>query len=481
MILRGKISLLLLVLGLPLAQANEPALGFEGVVEKILQQYPTLEVARLQVLRSRQEIARVESRLGWELAGDAGISHDVSVFGTPTDRADVNLSLDRQLESGHRLGISGNYTYEDSSFTVNPQFPNPSHATQLDLNYRIPLRQGEGNPAYSESLTGAEAGVKAERAAARALRNEIANQALDLFYAKALSEARLTSARDGVENARRLQAYIAERRELGLAEEKDTLQAKAQLRAQQTALQRLETGLEQQRIALNRLMGEPWQRTYRSTVQLESELTGSPVEALIEQAEARYPPLQQNRARLEVTETVLRRSRDQRKDQLDLVFSVGTRTRSGDATTGNVSEEDVAGLVRFEYRESLSKQGLDAEVRQAQLDRTIAIEEIRRARDELRYGVASLVQEIRATRRALDSARRRLQSEQDKYREAMQRYRQGREQTDRLIQFDNERNEARLTVAELEVELARRLSALEILHGSFWAALDSDKYNGDLP
>ncbi|MDR9435247.1 MAG: TolC family protein [Thiohalophilus sp.] len=469
---RGVIGALLLVLGLPLGEAAESTLGFEQVVDNILQQYPSLEVARLQVQRSRQEIARVESGLGWELAADGGVSHDVSVFGTPTDRADVNLSLQRQLESGHQVGISGNYTYEDSSFTVSPLFPNPSHATQLDLNYRIPLGQGEDNPAYSEGLAGAQAGVKAERAAAAALRNEIANQALDLFYAKALTEARLSSAGEGVENARRLQGYIAERRELGLAEEKDTLQAQAQLRAQQTALQRLEMALEQQRIALNRLMGEPWQRSYRSAVRLETQLTDYGVAELTEQAAARYPPLQQNRARLEVTETVLRRSRDQRKDQLDLVFSVGTRTRSGDATTGSVSEEDMAGQIRFEYRESLNKQGLDAEVRQAQLDRTIAIEEIRRARDELSYGVASLVQEIRATRRALDSARRRLQSEQEKYREAMQRYRQGREQTDRLIQFDNERNEARLTVAELEVELARRISALRILHGSFWATLD---------
>ncbi|TDY00091.1 TolC family protein [Thiohalophilus thiocyanatoxydans] len=464
---------LVLLLSLPVAQAEEQTLGFERVVEKILGHYPSLEVARLQVQRSREEIARVESQLGWEMASDGGVSHDVSVFGTPTDRADVNLSLERQLESGHRVGVSGNYTYEDSAFTVNPEFPNPSHSTQLDLNYRIPLKQGEDNPAYTESLAGAAAGVEAERAAAQALRNDIANQALDLFYAKALSEARLNSAREALNNARRLQEYIADRRELGLAEEKDSLQAEAQVRAQQTALEQLEMGLEQQQIALNRLMGEPWQRRYRSVVQVQSQLIEQRVEALVDQAEARYPPLQQNRARLEVTETVLHRSRDQRKDQLDLIFSVGSRTRSGDATTGSVNEQDMAGQIRFEYRESLNKQGLDAEVRQAQLDRTIAIQEIRRARDELTYGVASLVQEINAARRALDSSRRRLQSEQDKYREAMQRYRQGREQTDRLIQFDNELNDARLTVAELEVELARRLSALRILHGSFWATLDT--------
>lgn len=465
-------GVLLLLSGLSVLQAEEQALGFDRVVEKILQHYPTLEVARLQVQRSREEIAKVESRLGWELASSGGVSHDVSVFGTPTDRADVNLSLERQLESGHSVGISGNYTYEDSSFTVSPLFPNPSHSTQLDLNYRIPLGRGEDNPAYTAGLAGARASVQVERASARDLRNQVANQALDIYYAKALTEARLDSARDGLRNARRLQDYIARRRELGLAEEKDSLQSEAQVRAQQTALRKLEVILEQQRIALNKLMGAPWQNGYQSRLQVQTDLADHSVEQLVEQAAAKYPPLQQGRARLEVTESVLRRSRNQRKDQMDLVFSVGTRTRSGDATTGNVSEEDVAGQIRFEYRESLDKSGLDAEVRQAQLDRTIAIQQIRRARDELTYSLASLVREIEATRRALHSSQQRLKSERAKYAEAMQRYRQGRERTDRLIQYDNELNEARLTVAEQEVELARRISALHILHGRFWTRFE---------
>lgn len=467
------VSLWLLCASVPLqAQDSAPQLGFEAVVDRILKHYPSLEVARLQVTRSREEIAKVQSGLGWELAGSGGVSHDVSVFGTPTDRGDVNLSLERQLESGHSVGINGNYTYEDSSFTVSPLFPNPSHSTQLDLNYRIPLGRGEDNPAYTEGLAGARAGVQVERAAARDLRNQIADQALDIYYAKALTEARLDSARQGLRNARRLQDYIARRRELGLAEEKDSLQSEAQVRAQQTALRQLEVVQEQQRIALNKLMGEPWDNGYRSRLQLQSELADYRVEQLVDQAAVNYPPLQQGQARLEVTESVLRQSRDQRKDQMDLVFSVGTRTRSGDATTGSVSEEDVAGQIRFEYRESLDKSGLDAEVRQAQLDRTIALEEIRRARDELTYSLASLVREIAATRRALDSSRRRLQTEQAKHAEALQRYRQGRERTDRLIQNDNELNEARLTVAEQEVELARRITALQILHGRFWAGLE---------
>lgn len=466
----------IVVIGLSSAQADEARLGFHQVVEKIMRHYPTLEVARLQVARAREEIAKVESQLGWELAGSGGVAHDVSVFGTPTDRGDVNLSLERRLATGHQVGISGNYTYEDSAFTISPLFPNPSHSTQIDLNYRIPLGRGEGNTAYTEGLAGAQAGVQVESAVARSVRNDIANQALELFYAKALTEVRLKSARQGLENARRLQAYIGRRRELGLAEQKDNLQAEAQVRAQQTGVKQIEIQLERQQIALNRLMGEPWQSQYNSQLQLSSSLTDDDIDALIEQAEVHYPPLQQNRAQLALTETVLQRSRDQRKEKFDLVLSVGTRTRSGDSASGNVSEEDMAGQIRVEYREALNKRGLDAEVRQAQLDRTVAIQQIRYARDELTYNLASLVQEIAATRRALDSSQQRMESEQAKYEEAMQRYRQGREQTDRLIQYDNELNEALLNLAEQEVELARRISALRILHGTFWktAAVNSE-------
>lgn len=451
--------------------AENNKLAFPRVVEKILAQYPTLKVARYQIDKARQEIAKVESQLGWTLAGNGGVSHDVSVFGTPTDRADLNLSVERKLQSGHSVGVSGSYTYEDSSFTISPLFPNPSHATELDLNYRIPLGKGEDNLDYYQGLVGAEAGVKIEQAAAGALRNEIANQALELFYAKALTEAGLANAREALKNARRLRAYIARRSKLGLAEEKDRLQAEAQVRAQQTTLKQFEVALEQQRITLNRLMGKPWQSAYISSLDTQSELLEFSMDTLLQQAEQTYPPILQNRARLELTESVLQRSRDQRKDTMDLVLSVGTRTRAGDTASGSVSEEDVAGQIRFEYRESLDKRGLDAEVRQAQLDRTIALEQIRQVKDELTYSLASLLREIDAAQQALRSAKRHHQSEREKYAEALQRYRQGRVETDRLIQYENELNAARLNVAQQEIELARRIDALEILHGSFWQSI----------
>jgi outer membrane protein TolC len=231
--------------------------------------------------------------------------------------------------------------------------------------------------------------------------------------------------------------------------------------------------LEQQRITLNRLMGEPWQANYLSAVTTNSRLLGQGIDELIGQAEQTYPPLQQNLAQLELTESVLRRSREQRKDTMDLVLSVGTRTRAGDSTAGSVNESDVAGQVRFEYRESLDKSGLDAEVRQAQLDRTIAMEEIRRVKDDLNYELASLVQEINAAKQALISARQHLQSEREKFEEALQRYRQGRTETDRLIQFENELNTAKLNVAQQKIELAKRIDALEILHGNFWQTMTS--------
>ena len=64
--------------------------------------------------------------------------------------------------------------------------------------------------------------------------------------------------RQGLERTRKLLKFIKSRRNLGIAETKDELQVQAQLDSQQAQLQALNIAWTQQRIALNRLMGRPW-------------------------------------------------------------------------------------------------------------------------------------------------------------------------------------------------------------------------------
>ena len=76
---------------------------------------------------------------------------------------------------------------------------------------------------------------------------------------------------------------------------------------------------------------------------------------------------------------------------------------------------------------------------------------------------------------SLKSYQIRVISEEKKVDEALERYRVGREATDRLIQFENEMQVARLALEESRIALERRNINLSILLGRVWQSIDYDK------
>jgi hypothetical protein len=97
------------VLALALAAASpvpraEDVLSLEQALTRVVESYPSLAVANAQLARARQENARIESLLGWNLAAQGGYARDVSIIGAPTDRLSLGANLDRRLRSGSTLG-----------------------------------------------------------------------------------------------------------------------------------------------------------------------------------------------------------------------------------------------------------------------------------------------------------------------------------------------------------------------------------------
>jgi len=453
------------------------ALTFTQVLQKVIDTYPTLNIARLQVEQARQDMLKVESALGWQLAAEGGVNHDVSTFGIPSDVGDALASLNRTLPSGDSLGVSGRYRYEDSSTTISPLLPNPSERINLDLNYRMPFGQGRDNPQYTQGRVTAEATVLLQKANELSIREQLAKQAQDVFYSAASVRAQLATAQSSVDRARRLKRYVSERLDLGLAEEKDILQSDAQLQSRLSDLRTLQVAWEQQRTTLNRLMGRPWDAEFIPLLDTAPLMIpkSEPKPALVKQAEANSPDLLTNQARAIQNEADLQLRRDSRKDKVDVVLSVGGRTASGDNASGFVDEDDLAGGVRLEYQRALDKRGLDAGIYQAQLNLRIAGENERKIRDDLRYSVTGLLSEVDANQISLTAHQRRLVSEEKKVNEALERYRVGREATDRLIQFENEMQIARLALEQDRIALERRLTNLSILLGRIWQSVEYDK------
>jgi outer membrane protein TolC len=259
---------------------------------------------------------------------------------------------------------------------------------------------------------------------------------------------------------------------LGISEEKDILQAEAQLRARQAERDGLITAWEQQRVNLNRLMGRPWSEPFRPQAPAAAPAADADATAWQGEAERHSPAIHRNRARLDLAEAAIARARDARKDKVDVVYSLGSRARRGDAAAGSVSDSELVGGVRLEYARALDRQrrrcGPGAG---ADRPRHRARKHPPGAATTCTMPCTDCRSQIEANRTAAESARRSLDAEQRKLAEATERYRRGRTETDRLIQYEAELYLAELSWEQQLIELARRHTELAVVRGALWTRI----------
>lgn len=467
-----------LIAAVAAAPARAEPLTFMQVLQRAAAHDASLQVARLEFERARLETTRVESQLDWTAAGQAGVARDISVFGVPVDRADASANLERRLESGSTVGVGVGVAREESQTTLFPFLPNPSESVNVDANYRVPLARGSDNASYRQGLVTAAAGVDLARAEWGAARNRLAQQVVDLFYAAAFTYARLRSAAEAIERAERLKRFVLRNVRLGIAEEKDRLQAEAQLRARTAEQQALRATWDNQRIALNRLMERAPQSEWQPRLPQQSDVVTLDLPAIQIEAENNDPDLQRDSARVRLAEATIERRRDAGRDKFDLVLSIGNRRLSGDIAGASTSDSEAVAGARLEYRAALDNRGADAELSQAFLERDVARRQRETNVTSLRYTVARIGAEIESIAAALGAARARQDAERLKLDEATRRHRTGRATTAELIQFENDYEAAILAVEQQTIELARRRRELERLRGGIWNDIDLEPLDG---
>lgn len=451
--------------------ANGNELSIYQVMQRVLDRYPSLKITQMEVAQAEQQRLQVESSLGWILNSSAGITHDLTGLGTPSDRLDLTASVARKLESGSTISLSGGYRYEDSEFVFNSAFPNPAHTTRLDLSYRMPLAKGQDNPVYAEGIISSEAGFEIAKANQLLTRITLAEKVKDLFYGSVATRSRLENSQQAVSRTRKLAEYIDKNFRLGLAEEKDQLQVKAQLKSKLAEVSALEIQWKQQQTALNRLMLEDWNNEVNPILINGGNKQEYNLSALVKSTEQYHPAVKISKAQMDIAESQINTARDDKKDNLDLVLSVGTRTSDGNSTKGTVSEKDWAGSVALQYTHLFDDKGVSSKYQQALLQKNIALENITKTSDDIRYTVNGLVREIQTAELAVATAKERLQSEAVKLKEAEKRYKNGRADIAQLIQFQNEYSFAELSYQNQKIDLKNRIIALQIFTGDFWTEI----------
>lgn len=464
------------VLPLSIGVVHAERLSLEQVIQKVVDHYPSIKTAAMQLEQARQENKRIQSQLGWQLNAQAGISHNLSLIGSPVDTFQFGGGVSRLLESGDSMSLNAAIAHDDAD-TAFATLPNPSTSTSIDFNYRMPLQKGKDNPAISQGLISAQAGVQLSESQYLALYDQLAAQMVDLFYAAANTQARITNSQQAIKRTLRLQSYIKSRADLGVSEEKDLLQVRAQLKAQQAEQQALKINMQQQQVSINRLTGLPWDQSFSPVLAKLESGSNYIFDDLFSESKQYSPALKTIQARLQLADSQIQLQRDNRKDQLDLVMFLGDRDLRGDITTGDYSENELVGGVSLEFGRSLDLSGRDAELYQAQLERGIALQDQVQVYEDLHYNLASILTQIRSGEQALKAYRQSMKAEQAKLKEAEQRYRDGRTDTDQLIQFENQLAGVELAVALQQLELGRLQHALELVTGRLWTDIQLPQFD----
>jgi outer membrane protein TolC len=459
------------------ANLGAQEMSLEQVLQRVVDHYPSLKTAAIQVERAMQSSKKVDSQLGWQLGAQAGFKQDLTSFGTPTDVIDVGGSLSRTLESGSTLSIDALARKEDSDGVFSPVVPNPSTTTSIDLTYRKPLAKGSDNPLYTEGLASAKAEVAASRAQSETIYDQLASQVIDLYITAATIQVRIHNKERAVTRARRLQDFINDQANLGISEDKDVLQVEAQINSLKAELSALQTLWKKQLVSLNRLMGREWSKDLMFPEVSDEGIPAKDFSVLLKDILERSPDIHSVDARIELADSAIRTRRDEREDNIDLVLFVGNRTQEGDTVIGDdLDESEVVGGVRLEFSQSVDKTGVDAELYQAQLDRSAALQDKRQLVEDIEYELSSLLAEIKSNIDAIKAYRRSVNSEKKKLDDAVKRYRTGRTDTDQLIQFEDQLSQAEFTLELQRLELAKRQYSLDLLRGKLWGTINLPEY-----
>ncbi len=465
-----------LLFSVSVAQAE--TMNIQQVLQRVIDHYPAIKAAAFQVEKARQENIKVENQLSWILNSNAGYNRSVSLFGTPTDRYNLGGNLNRILDNGGVLDVNANVTRDDATTTFGPTTPNPLTKSRLDVNYRHRFEKGAGNPLYAEGLQIAEAGEKIAVSDKLSLYDQLASQVIEIYLAVASTQARINNIDKTIARTQRLEKYIQKEFQLGLAEEKDVLQVDARLSINRADKKSLQVVWNQQLISLNRLMRRQWDKPITLNTEIDRSQNKN-YEDVYAQSLQHSPELKRIEARIQLAESDIRTSRDQRKDNLDLVMFLGNELNQGDFPNGKLDVSEVVGGISIEFNRGLDKSGFDAQIRQAYFDKGLALQDKKQELEDLQYDVASLLTEIDSSEQALSAFKESVNAEQKKLDEAIERYKDGRIETDRVIDFESELAVAELSADLQAIELVRRYHQLNLVRGEIWKNIFLPEFNFD--
>jgi outer membrane protein TolC len=446
--------------------AAEPV-SLADVIETVLKRHPDIAISRLQTAFADADAQGIAGQLDPTVSATLGISDEQTPFVSEfapvgTKRRQFVGTISKPLASGDTVTLGVDYNRRkldfNSPFADQLANPNPAYRNQIDLSVRHPLLRGAGRPAYNKALEASRADKEAALMQVRVTREQLALQALQLYYGIASDAENVKLADEAVSRAERVLTDQRRRERFGLIEAADRLQAEALLATRRMNSKQASATLVRDIAALNRLMlRDP--DTPLSVLADEPVPSGMPnFEEAMRIARMQRPEIKNLKAKLQATESRLMEVRDKERMQLDVIAKLGSRSLNGLSGTAfkqgfSISDRFVS--LELEFSDAVGRNSTKSEIRRAILAREQVLLEHRQTLERIKDDISLALTSFTTEQQTWQAAELRGEVEKRKFEVERRRYREGRSTTANLIQFEGE-----LLAAEIDASRSRILLLL---------------------
>ncbi len=452
------------------------SLGLEQAVSAALQRNRSLQVRRLDVDASKEDVAMEKAAFDGLLSGSLSnsdrlgkqIQQSGALGDNVANRTDAVVSLGRKAPSGTTTALGLTIARNRSARAAN------LFNTRLSLDLTHPLKQGAGRKVNLIAIRQAELDVTATRyeldAFVTALVTDVQKKYWDMYLAVRELEIFADSHRLALMQMDETSKKIT----LGTIPESELAAAEAEVALREEDLINAQSLMEARRIGFLRLINPDPDRFWGFSIELTEELPDRdpelpPPEDLVRQALVRRPEINQARALLEKGELELIHTRNGLLPKLDFFMTLG---KSGFSQTLEKSAQEIgmkaydltAGLQYEIWSGKRAAKALDRKTRFSQKQQEIALENLRQLVTE---DVLTSYLEVRRAAQQIHATAKTVEKQVEKLRVEEVKFSLGKTTSFQVAQ------------AQRDVA-ASRISALKARIGLTTALIDLARYDGML-
>ncbi len=458
------------------AWGGESKLSLTDVLHMVLNNHPDLALARVQERSLHIEAQNIEGMLDPRVSLAASLADETTPTTSPFAPSGNNTSLltgsiTKLLSNGSTL--TGNFNYNRSKLSYPSSVPtvfqatiNPTYQQQINLIYRYPLLRGRGNPTYNERLTSNQYNEEAARWSVAIQQEQLAAQAIRLYYQIASNVIAKELAKETVKRAKKLLAYQKKRQQFGLIEETDRRQAEALLTSRKMDYANAKATLNNSITALNRLMIRDANQPIQTDIHhISSSLEIEPMQTWLQQAKQQRPVFRMLDAQQASNNATLALNHNQHETQVDLIAQVGSRALSGSAgyTLGQgFTLNDRFISIGIELNDTLDGNSTKSAILKTELERERIQLQRQQAIESTKTELSTALTSYQNGKMMKASSKLHEAAEKIKFTTELKRYRDGRSDTATLIQFEGDLRNAELQAAlqDIQIQLAKQQIAL---------------------